>query len=37
VERILVLATSEAGRRRAVNGATRPIDWEWPPRSPRIL
>ncbi len=37
LERILVLATSEAGRRRAVNGASRPIDWEWPPRSPRIL
>ena len=37
VERILILATSEAGRRRAINGATLPIDWEWPPRSPRIL
>ena len=37
VERILILATSEAGRRRAINGATLPIDWEWPPRSPRLL
>jgi hypothetical protein len=37
VERILILATSEAGRRRAINGATLPIDWDWPPRSPRIL
>jgi DNA methylase len=36
-DRILVLATGEAGRRRAVNGATLPIDWDWPPRSPRIL
>ena len=37
VERILILATSEAGRRRAVNGAALPIDWDWPPRAPRIL
>jgi hypothetical protein len=37
VERILILSTSEAGRRRAINGATLPIDWAWPPRSPRIL
>jgi site-specific DNA-methyltransferase (adenine-specific) len=37
LERILILATSEAGRRRAINGATLPIDWDWPPRSPRIL
>jgi len=37
LERILVLATSEAGRRRALSGATLPIDWEWPPRSPRAL
>ena len=35
--RILALATSEAGRRRAISGATLPIDWEWPPRSPRAL
>jgi site-specific DNA-methyltransferase (adenine-specific) len=32
VERILVLATSEAGRRRAVAGAAMPVDWGWPPR-----
>jgi site-specific DNA-methyltransferase (adenine-specific) len=37
VDRILVLATGEAGRRRAISGASLPIDWEWPPRSPRIL
>jgi hypothetical protein len=37
LERILILATSEAGRRRAINGATLPIDWDWPPRTPRIL
>jgi hypothetical protein len=37
LDRILVLATSEAGRRRAVNGAAVPIEWEWPPRSPRAL
>jgi site-specific DNA-methyltransferase (adenine-specific) len=37
VDRILILSTSEAGRRRAINGATLPIDWDWPPRSPRIL
>jgi hypothetical protein len=36
-DRIIVLATSEAGRRRAISGATLPIDWEWPPRSPRSL
>ena len=36
-DRILVLATGEAGRRRAINSATLPIDWDWPPRSPRIL
>jgi site-specific DNA-methyltransferase (adenine-specific) len=37
VDRILVLATSEAGRRRAINGATLPINWDWPPRLPRSL
>ena len=37
VDRILVLATTEAGRRRAISGANLPIDWEWPPRSPRAL
>ena len=37
VDRIVVLATSEAGRRRALNGANLPIDWDWPPRTPRGL
>jgi len=37
LDRILILATSEAGRRRAINGADLPIDWEWPPRKPRAL
>jgi hypothetical protein len=37
LDRILVLATGEAGRRRALNGAGLPIDWEWPKRSPRAL
>ncbi len=32
VDRILVLATSEVGRRRALAGASLPIDWTWPPR-----
>ena len=37
LDRILVLSTSEAGRRRALNSASLPIDWAWPPRSPRAL
>jgi hypothetical protein len=37
LDRILVLATSEAGRRRALYGASLPIDWTWPPRTPRAL
>jgi DNA methylase len=37
MDRIVVLATSEAGRRRALNGASLPIDWEWPRRSPHGL
>jgi site-specific DNA-methyltransferase (adenine-specific) len=37
VDRILILATGEAGRRRAINGAGLPIDWDWPPRAPRAL
>jgi len=37
VDRILVLATTEGGRRRAISGASLPIDWDWPPRSPRAL
>lgn len=32
LDRILVLAPSEAGRRRAVAGAGLPVDWSWPPR-----
>jgi len=36
-DRIVVLSTSEAGRRRALNGASLPIDWTWPPRTPRAL
>ena len=32
VDRILVLATTEAGRRRAVAGTRLPVDWDWPPR-----
>jgi site-specific DNA-methyltransferase (adenine-specific) len=31
-DRILVLATTEAGRRRALAGAGLPVDWTWPPR-----
>jgi hypothetical protein len=37
LDRILVLATNEAGRRRALSGATLPIDWSWPPRSPHSI
>jgi hypothetical protein len=37
LDRILVLGTSEAGRRRAISGANLPIGWDWPPRSPRAL
>jgi hypothetical protein len=37
LDRILILSTGEAGRRRAVNGADLPIDWDWPPRTPRRL
>jgi hypothetical protein len=32
VDRILVLAPTEAGRRRAITGAALPVDWSWPPR-----
>jgi len=31
-DRILVLGASESGRRRALAGATLPVDWTWPPR-----
>jgi site-specific DNA-methyltransferase (adenine-specific) len=37
LDRILVLGASEAGRRRAVNGASLPVDWDWPPRRLRAL
>jgi site-specific DNA-methyltransferase (adenine-specific) len=37
LDRILVLGASEAGRRRAVNGAPLPVDWEWPPRRLRAV
>jgi hypothetical protein len=37
VDRILVLAASEAGRRRARSAATLPIDWSWPPRGLRSV
>jgi site-specific DNA-methyltransferase (adenine-specific) len=32
LDRILVLAPTEAGLRRAVAGAALPVDWSWPPR-----
>ena len=32
VDRILVLGATESARRRAVAGATMPVDWSWPPR-----
>ncbi len=31
-DRILVLGATDAGRRRAVNGAGLPVDWTWPRR-----
>ena len=37
VDRILVLAATEAGRRRAIAGARLPIDWTWPPAPPLAL
>jgi DNA methylase len=37
LDRILILGASEAGRRRAVNGAALPVDWEWPPRRLRAV
>ncbi len=36
-DRILVLGATETGRRRALAGATLPIDWAWPPRALRAL
>jgi hypothetical protein len=37
VDRMLVLAASEAGRRRATNAASLPVDWTWPPRRLRSI
>jgi hypothetical protein len=37
VDRMLVLATSEAGRRRAASAASHPVDWTWPPRRLRSI
>ncbi len=37
LDRLLVLGATEAGRRRAVNGASVPIDWDWPPRRLRAV
>ena len=36
-DRILVLGSSEAGRRRALANASLPIDWTWPPTRLRAL
>ncbi len=35
VDRLLVIAPTEAGRRRALADAGRPVDWAWPPPSTR--
>jgi site-specific DNA-methyltransferase (adenine-specific) len=32
LDRILVLGANESGRRRALNGASLPVDWTWPRR-----
>ena len=37
VDRMLVIAASEAGRRRALAGTRLPVDWTWPPRGPRAV
>lgn len=37
VDRMLVLAVSEAGRRRATSAASLPVDWSWPPRRLRSI
>jgi site-specific DNA-methyltransferase (adenine-specific) len=37
VDRIVVLGTSEAGRRRALSAVHSPVDWTWPPRGPRAV
>ena len=36
-DRILVLGATEAGRRRALAGATVDVDWAWPPRALRAI
>jgi site-specific DNA-methyltransferase (adenine-specific) len=36
-DRILVLGATEAGRRRALAGASTPIDWAWPQRGLRAI
>jgi site-specific DNA-methyltransferase (adenine-specific) len=36
-DRILVVGASEAGRRRALAGASLDLDWDWPPRALRSL
>ncbi len=37
MDRILVLGATEAGRRRALAGASLDVDWTWPPRRLRSL
>jgi site-specific DNA-methyltransferase (adenine-specific) len=37
VDRMLVLAATEAGRRRATSAASLPVDWTWPPRRLRSI
>ena len=37
VDRMLVMAPTELGRRRALAGASLPVDWTWPPRRLRAL
>ncbi len=36
-DRILILGATEAGRRRALSGATLDVDWTWPPRTLRAI
>jgi DNA methylase len=36
-DRIMVLGATEAGRRRALAGASLPVDWAWPPTRLRAL
>ncbi|MEA2609908.1 MAG: hypothetical protein QOJ75_2151 [Chloroflexota bacterium] len=37
IDRILVLGATEAGRRRALAGASLDVDWSWPPRALHAL